>query len=183
MKRCFAYILAVIGALLASLPAQAQQEQAPQQRRAERILYGFVPDVDNLQFIDGQALAARYQGVTIKGIYSVTPHTDQRYVEHFSADGKTRYKEGDFTSTGRWYVQGDLLCFRYDESPEEEHCGYEFEYGDCIISYSRYEPIIGGKPVNAAGWSSVNKYTHKDFDWGQLSLEEAKDFSCYSLIS
>ena len=183
MTRGFAYIIAGLSALLAVPAAQAQDAEAPQERREERILYGFVPDVDNLDFIEGKALAERYQGETIKGIYSITPHTDQRYVEHFSKDGKTRYKEGEFASTGRWYVKGDLLCFRYDEIPNEEHCGYEFEYGDCIISYSSYMPIIGGKPANPAGWSSVNKPTHKDFDWDKLSLEEAKNFSCYSLIS
>lgn len=186
MMRAGAYIIAGLTALLAIAPTQAQQagdivEQL--QKRSERILYGFVPDVDNLRFIGGEELRARYEGLSIKGIYNITPHTDQRYVEHFSADGKTRYTEGEFSSRGTYYIKGDLLCFRYDEIPEEEHCGYEFDYGDCIISYSRYALIIGGKPANPAGWSSVNKPTHKDFSWDNLSLEEAKDFSCYSLIS
>ena len=187
MKRGFAYILAGLLPLCAAPAAQAQQAGespvAKKQKRSERILYGFVPDIDNLEFIDGQTLAERYKGATVKGIYNITPHTDQRYAERFTADGKTDYREGDFASTGRWYVKGDLLCFRYDEIPEEEHCGFEFEYGDCIISYSSYMPIIGGKPANPAAWSSVNKFTHKDFDWADLSLEEAKGFSCYSLVS
>ncbi len=187
MKHGSAYILAGLLPLLTAPAVIAQDaEIAPKvqaQKRSERILYGFVPDVENLEFIDGKTLAERYKGATVKGIYNITPHTDQRYVERFTVDGKTDYREGDFTSAGTWYIKGDLLCFRYDESHEDEHCGYEFDYGDCVISYSPLMPIIGGKPAWPAGWSSVNKFTHKDFSWDKLSLDEAKDFSCYSLVS
>ena len=187
MAREFRYIAFLLALTLTPAAAQGQSVsdhlEELRKKRAERILFGFIPDIGNLQFIDGDELNRRYKGVTIKGIYNITPHTDQRYIEHFSAKGETRYSEGNFSSNGQWYVKGDLLCFRYEDDSEREHCGYEFDYGDCIISYSRYEPIIGGKPADPSGWTSVNKMSHVDFDWADLSLEEAKDFSCYSLIS
>lgn len=156
--------------------AAGEREANP---RNELILYGFVPDFKRLTLITGDKLKQRYSGVTIKGIYSITPHGDQRYVETMSADGRADYAEIGFAAQGRWYVDGDQLCFRYDDSPQTAHCSYRFDYGDCMISYSH---IMGSRPMNPARWRSVKKIAPAMFSRKDLTRLTEQDFTCRALI-
>ena len=166
--------------LLAGMPmASFAQENSPETGVTEPILHDFIPDSRRLELVTGKELKAQYSGRTIAGIYDVTRHSDQRYVETLHATGKIQYTEKAFQSAGKWFVRGDNLCFIYDEQPGREHCFYEFRYGDCVISYSDDSPVVGGKPLLTRDWSSVQKFVGKGFKWPDVPASEADEFSCF----
>jgi hypothetical protein len=146
---------------------------------SQPILHDFVPDSRRLELVTGEELKAQYSAQTIAGIYDVTRHSDQRYVETLSTNGKISYRERAFQSEGKWFVRGDRLCFIYDEQPGREHCFYEFRYGDCIISYSDTNPVVAGKPLLTRDWSSVQKFVDSDFRWPDVPADEADAFACF----
>lgn len=175
MKK-LSFSLLVLMALGAHGHVSAQDQR---QLRQERILHDFVPEMSRLEMVTGEEMSSTYKGKTIAGIYDVTRHSDQRYVETLAEDGRISYRERAFSSAGKWFVRGDNLCFVYDEQPGVEHCFYEFRYGDCIISYSSNQPVIGRKPLFASEWSSVQKMVGKTFDWPNEDASEADEFSCF----
>ena len=136
------------------------------------IMYGFVPDVSQLEMLDGEMLKTRVRGKTIAGIYGLTMHDDQRYTETLSADGALSYRERDFTSVGRWFVKGDKLCFAYTGARSALYCFYEFEYGSCTISFPDTTPLVNGKPVDPSDWTSVQIYVDADFKWPEDPSQE-----------
>lgn len=155
------------------------QEPSPQAGVTQPILHDFIPDSRRLELVKGKELKAQYSGRTIAGIYDITRHSDQRYVETLFANEKITYREKAFQSAGKWFVRGDNLCFVYDEQPEREHCFYAFRYGDCIISYSDDSPVVAGKPLLTREWSSVQKMVDKNFKWPDVAASEADEFSCF----
>lgn len=150
--------------------------------RAQPILHDFVPEVERLEQISGDMLKTRYSDRTIAGIYDITRHSDQRYVETLSAEGRVEYRERAFAAVGKWFVSQDNLCFTYDDQPGREHCFTLFHYGDCVVSYSNDEPIYGGRPVVPAAWSSVQKFVDEDFRWPDVPVSEADEFTCFLSI-
>jgi len=147
--------------------------------RAEPILHDFVPDPERLELVTGDELAAKYPGKTIAGIYDVTRHDDQRYVETLRKDGRISYRERNFKSEGEWFVRANNLCFVYDEQPGREHCFYEFRYGDCVIAYSNNMPLVSGRPAIVGAWASIQKFVESDFKWPDVPASEADEFTCF----
>jgi hypothetical protein len=148
------------------------QAVAQDKTRSEAIMYGFVPDVSQLEQIKGDDLKTRLRGKTIAGIYGITMHDDQRYTEDFHADGRMDYRERDFSSTGRWFVKNDKLCFAYSERRGAPFCFYEFAYGSCVISYSDTTPLRAGKPVGVEDWASVQVFVDDDFEWPETPTKD-----------
>ena len=149
----------------------------------QTIMWGWVPDVDKLELIRGDEIGDVYGGKTVKAIYSITFHDDQRFVETHTPEGRVDYNAGNFSSPGDWYVRGDQMCFRYDEEPEVEHCFHKFRYGGCLVTYQSNVPIVDGKPLDPASWGSVQQYADPDFRWPDRPPSQRDAFVCKMMVS
>lgn len=112
-------------------------------------------DPSALRLLIGDELLAEFSGKTRIGIYKrpFARSGSSRYTETTHANGRTDYKEGDFTATGIWKAAGDRMCFRYDSSPEDLHCFREFKTGNCVYSYTLSNSTVNG-PIDPNRWGS-----------------------------
>ena len=149
----------------------------------QTIMWGWVPDVDQLELIPGDEIGDVYGGRTVKAIYSITFHDDQRFVETHTREGRVDYHAGNFSSPGDWYVRGDLMCFRYDAEPEVNHCFHKFRYGGCLVTYPANVPLVDGKPLSPTRWGSVQQYADDDFRWPERPASKRDAFVCKMMVS
>ena len=196
--RC-ACVIAVVSAFALATPAHAQfplgetyerllgpldgEDRVGPEAGGHRIMRGFVPDIGRLEQITGEEMRERYPGRTVKGIYLESFLTEQRFVEVFDSPITTAYREGDYNLAGRWTINGDIICFQYNEVGARRHCFHEFRYGDCTIVYPADLPIRNGAPVFPAAWNSVNVFAPDGFEWPDVPAEEAEPFACQLLTS
>ena len=66
-------------------------------------------------------------------------YTDGKpWAEYQSADGRTAYKEENCTYAGHWWIDNDLVCYRYDAFNEGRPAGFGvFRRGGEIGVYMR----------------------------------------------
>jgi len=98
----FFYSLLAAGFLLAASSAVLAQEAAPPEDAQ--------PPADQ-RVTDRTEIDKLLTDQTLYGRYSPG---GKAWAEYQSPDGKTAYKEENCTYAGHWWVQDDLVCYRYD---------------------------------------------------------------------
>jgi hypothetical protein len=89
-----ALVMAGLGFLSPPARAQDSAPPPPEERVSQR------EEMEKL--LKDQTLYGRY-----------TP-SGKPWAEYQSPDGRTAYREEDCTYAGHWWIQGELVCYRYD---------------------------------------------------------------------
>jgi len=109
--------------------------------------------------LNAKQLTKHYAGQTELGEYSnYTSRSDTvMYTEIHNEDGTIAYKEGDFSSTGIWYVtEKDQICYRYNEANGlgRAQCFWIYEADGCYYSFSRKPALLKKTPERYERWGS-----------------------------
>lgn len=73
------------------------------------------------------------------------------YVDHYMADGTVKSMEGSVLSTGRWSLEGQVICFKY---PREQRDCYTLEVVGKVATFKGKDgvglrlDILEGNPKN-----------------------------------
>jgi hypothetical protein len=139
--------------------------------------------VDRLEQLRGDAISDAYSDRSVKGVYSNAWQREQRFTEHHTADGRVAYREGDFTAEGNWRVAGDVMCFDYDDIPNQDFCYSVFRYGACLITFSDQSPVLRGTPLAPGFWHSVQVVADRDFRWPDRGPTPEDAFVCEAFVA
>jgi hypothetical protein len=101
-RTAFIYSLLAAGFFLAASTAAVAQDATPPEAAQ--------PPADQ-RVTDRTEIDKLLTDQTLYGRYSPG---GKPWAEYQSADGRTAYKEENCTYAGHWWVQDDLVCYRYD---------------------------------------------------------------------
>lgn len=102
--------------------------------------------VDNSP-LKAEELRKAFKGRTHEGFYRFErdeiPTT--RFTETTRSDGRVKHVQGEETLTGTWEIEGDQICFQYEDVWKNTYCFDIYRVGTCYYHYIR---TSNGIPVN-----------------------------------
>lgn len=93
-------------------------------------------------------LNAAFKGQTHSGFYRFERETlpTHKFEETTAKDGGVKHVQGKEVLTGQWSVEGDQLCFIYNEVWSRQLCFNIYRVGNCYYHYLMSE---GDQPIRA----------------------------------
>gem|GEM_PF-1532961 len=147
------------------------------------LLSDWIPELTRLERLKADDITHAYADRTVNGIYAYAWQREQRFVEHHTADGRVSYQEGDFSAVGSWTLDGNNMCFEYDDAPGQFHCYHVFRYGGCLMTFPTGVAMWRNFPLNVRDWHSIQRYTDRDFKWPNRPPNEDDTFTCEAFMS
>jgi len=105
------------------------------------------------KWLTSEQLRDGFVGKTHFGLYRdyLEQYGGVEFTETYRLDGSVFYEGGDITTTGEWTIQGNQICFDYDNDNFIPGCFLVKYDNGCFYSYDANLPT-GGKLVISERW-------------------------------
>ncbi len=120
----------------------------------------YVPDIETAQALTKDGLLAVFSGQTHLGTYSFLRENISTYAftETTFSDGSLRHiqkiHDKEIVDTGQWELDGDRICYDYDDLRLSQACFKIYVVGNC---YYHYQVEAQGFPATGFTARSVVK--------------------------
>lgn len=125
----------------------------------------YFPDIETTQSLDAEGLHAVFSGKSHLGTYSFLRGDINTYAftETTFADGRIRHvqktHDKEIIDTGDWEIDGDTICYDYDDARLRQACFKIYVVGNC---YYHYQVSVQGFPASGFTARSVIKGERPD---------------------
>lgn len=156
MKR---YLALIISALTLVFVSNATAQDGVLRNTPPPIdgIWNIIPDT--AQKLDGNDLRTAFSGVTHQGQYLFTrDETDTfAFTETTRNDGTLTHQQGQEILTGIWNINGDQICYTYDEIWTYPVCFNIYKSGTCYYHHIRSSNGLARNAVTARSTPSTQE--------------------------